>query len=84
MSEKEEYEKKLWDLGNDTVVRCPKCGRTQYLKFENGLRNGWSKCCGLTMPIVFLSKENLIEDAIGNIVKTSCEKLGVVWGVNKK
>jgi len=39
--------------GNDTVVRCPKCGRTQALLFKNGLKNSWSKCCdGYTMPII--------------------------------
>lgn len=39
---------------NDTIVRCPKCGRAQSLMFKNGLKNGWSKCCdGLTMPIIF-------------------------------
>jgi putative transposon-encoded protein len=51
-----EFEKKLERYGNDTVVRCPKCGRTQYLRFENGLKNGWDKCCGgFTMPIVYVS-----------------------------
>jgi hypothetical protein len=57
-----EVEKKLKELkinprllaGNDTVVRCPKCGRTQALLFKNGLKNGWSTCCGgLTMPIIY-------------------------------
>lgn len=47
------FEEVLARFGNDTVVQCKKCGRTQYLKFANGLKNGWSKCCGYTMPIVF-------------------------------
>lgn len=38
--------------GYDTVVECKKCGKRQYLYFANGLKNGWSKCCGETMPIV--------------------------------
>jgi hypothetical protein len=55
--------------GNDTVVRCPKCGRTQALTFENGLENGWSTCCGgLTMPIVYIRGKNTVEKAIANIM----------------
>ena len=38
--------------GHDTVVQCKKCGRKQYLDFINGLKNGWSQCCGQTMPIL--------------------------------
>lgn len=38
--------------GYDTVVQCKKCGRKQFLDFVNGLKNGWSKCCGETMPIL--------------------------------
>lgn len=38
--------------GYYTVVQCKKCGRKQYLQFANGLKNGWSKCCGYTMPII--------------------------------
>lgn len=42
----------------DTVVRCPKCGKTQKLLFKNGLKNGWSKCCGgYTMPIISLNTD---------------------------
>lgn len=37
---------------HDTIVECQKCGRRQHLDFVNGLKNGWSKCCGYTMPIV--------------------------------
>jgi hypothetical protein len=55
-----EFERKLARFGDDTVVECPKCGRRQYLKFANGLKNGWSKCCGYTMPIVFC-KANIVE-----------------------
>ena len=39
--------------GYDTVVQCKKCGRKQFLDFANGLKNGWSKCCGYTMPILY-------------------------------
>ena len=38
--------------GNDTTVQCKKCGRKQHLMFANGLKNGWSQCCGYTMPII--------------------------------
>jgi len=58
-----DFERKLQRFGNDTVVECKKCGRRQYLKFANGLKNGWSKCCGYTMPIVFC-KAN-IEERLG-------------------
>jgi hypothetical protein len=37
----------------DCIVQCTKCKRVQYLQFANGLRNGWSLCCGYTMPIVW-------------------------------
>jgi transcription elongation factor Elf1 len=48
------YKRRTLLAGNDTVVRCPKCGRTQALLFKNGLKNGWLTCCGgLTMPIIF-------------------------------
>ena len=72
------FEEKLRRFGDDTVVRCPKCGRTQTLKFENGLRNGWSKCCGgFTMPIIYiLDKEKTIDHAVSSIVsKASREAL---------
>ena len=53
--------------GNDTIVQCPKCKRTQYLQFKNGLKNGWNKCCnGLTMPIIY--QEANIDKAIKQIV----------------
>lgn len=38
--------------GHDTVVQCKKCGRKQYLDFINGMKNGWSKCCGETMLLL--------------------------------
>ena len=38
--------------GCDTVVQCKKCGRRQFLNFVDGLKNGWSECCGETMPIM--------------------------------
>jgi len=38
--------------GYDTVVGCKKCGRRQFLNFANGLKNGWSECCGEAMPII--------------------------------
>lgn len=50
---------------NDTIVQCKKCGRKQYLKFVNGLKNGWSKCCGYTMPIVFTNAN--MEEAVKQI-----------------
>jgi hypothetical protein len=53
---KNDGERILWAKQHeyDCIVQCPKCGRTQYLEFKNGLANGWSKCCsGLTMPIIW-------------------------------
>lgn len=38
---------------DDTIVECKTCGRRQHLQFVTGLKNGWSKCCGSTMPIVY-------------------------------
>jgi len=52
----------------DTIVQCPKCKRTQYLEFANGLKNGWSKCCGgLTMPIIH--QEADIDKAVKSLIK---------------
>lgn len=48
---KEEYAK-IDMHGYDTVVECRKCGHREYLDFANGLKNGWSECCGETMPII--------------------------------
>ena len=59
------FKKNLARFGNDTVVQCKKCGRTQYLKFKNGLKYGWSKCCGYTMPIVYCIAN--IEDAVKSL-----------------
>lgn len=51
---------------NDTIVECKKCGRRQHLKFVNGLKNGWSECCGFTMPIVHCIAN--IEKAVKTLV----------------
>ena len=68
--EVEHFKEVFARFGDDTVVRCKKCGRTQYLKFKNGLINGWSKCCdGLTMPIIY--HEANIDKAVEEIVKRS-------------
>jgi len=64
---KKELEKNLARFGQDTVVECPKCGRRQYLKFANGLKNGWSKCCGgYTMPIIYCIAN--IGEAVGKAI----------------
>lgn len=60
------YKKQMRRFCNDTVVRCPKCGRTQYLKFSNGLRNGWSICCGYTMPIIYCEAD--INKAVYDVI----------------
>lgn len=65
---------KTYPPDTDTLVRCPKCGRKQYLLFKNGLKNGWSKCCGYTMPIV-KTKAN-IEQVV---VDAACE--GMKFGL---
>jgi hypothetical protein len=58
----------------DCIVQCPKCQRTQYLQFKNGLKNGWSSCCGgLTMPILW--QEVDIEKAVSAIIKETLEKV---------
>ena len=54
-------------FGDDVVVRCKHCDRTQYLTFENGLRNGWSECHSETMPIIYQQAD--IDKAVGNIVR---------------
>ena len=32
-------------------VWCKTCGKTQWVKSAEALRNGWPKCCGYTMTI---------------------------------
>ena len=62
--------KRMRRLGDDTIVQCEYCGRTQYLKFVNGLRNGWSRCChGLTMPIIYHEAD--VEKAVKEIFEVS-------------
>lgn len=57
--------------GCDTVVQCKKCGRKQFLDFANGLKNGWSKCCGETMSILktVADVERETSKALDNIEK---------------
>jgi len=57
--------------GYDTAVRCKKCGKIQYLQFKYGMKNGWSICCGETMPIV---------KTIANIEKATKE---AIFGISK-
>ena len=56
-------------MNYDTIVQCKKCGRKQYLQFVNGLKNGWSKCCGYTMPIAFCDAD--IDGAVKEVIKSS-------------
>jgi len=49
----------------DTTVQCKKCGKKQHLNFANGLKNGWSKCCGYTMPIIRCTAN--IEEAVKSL-----------------
>lgn len=68
--------------GNDTVVRCPKCGRTQALLFKNGLKNGWSTCCGgFTMPIIYhqadiyeATRQAIIDSMVVSVQRNEAEK----------
>jgi hypothetical protein len=71
-----EFERKLERTGNDTVVRCPKCGRTQYLLFRNGLKNGWDKCCGnLTMPVIYISNmPKTVHDSMKEVIEETMVK----------
>jgi hypothetical protein len=55
------YEEVLERFGNNVVVECPNCGRTQYLNIVDGIKNGWSLCCGKIMPIVYI-KHNSFND----------------------
>ena len=51
---------------NDTIVECRKCGRREHLMFANGLRNGWTICCGETM-ILIKTKAN-IEKSVEKVI----------------
>ena len=61
-------------FGDDTIACCKTCSRTQCLRFENGLKNEWSLCHGLTMPILYTEAD--IELAVKNIVGKAREELG--------
>ncbi len=50
---------------DDTTVQCHKCGKKQHLKFANGLKNGWSICCGYTMTIIKTTAN--IEEAVKSL-----------------
>jgi len=68
----EELRRKI-EADNDTTVQCLKCGKKQHLQFVNGLKNGWSKCCGYTMPIVHCTAN--IEEAVRSLpITLSLEK----------
>ena len=58
--------------GYDTIVGCQKCGRVQHLDFINGLKNGWSECCGQTMPIIKCVAD--IEQIIKTLLKVEVKK----------
>jgi len=64
MRPKKEIRAKL-EKEYDTVVQCKKCGKRQYLQFANGLKNGWSKCCGQTMTIIRCTAN--IEEAVKSL-----------------
>lgn len=52
----------------DTVVRCQTCGRTQFLKLQWGIENGWSECHGQIMPIIYHKLAREDEDiAVGKL-----------------
>lgn len=58
--------KRMRESGNDTIVQCSYCERTQYLLFRNGLKNGWDRCChGFTMPIIY--QEANIAEAVKSL-----------------
>jgi len=60
----------------DTIVQCSKCGKKQLLNFANGLKNGWSKCCGYTMPIIFCEAD--IDAAVKSLpIKVEKVEVGV-------
>ena len=67
------FREQLEKFGNDTVCKCFKCGRIQYLNFADGLKNGWSKCCGgLTMTMVYMDTD--IDKAVSAIFQQSVKE----------
>jgi len=65
-------------IGCDTIVECGKCGRRQHLEFVNGLRNGWSKCCGYTMSIVHIENmDEVVENSVKAIVAPMSKALKI-------
>lgn len=59
--------------GYDTIVQCETCGKRQYLNFANGLKNGWSTCCGKTMPLVYYPTN--IEGIVGKEIKSQVKMI---------
>lgn len=37
----------------NSITRCNTCGKTFYLTFANGLRNGWGLCCSYTPTLIW-------------------------------
>jgi hypothetical protein len=68
LEEIEHFDQMLkYDL--DTVVRCSKCGRTQYLQLKFGIQDGWDECCGSVMPIIYHKISKKTEEEIIRILK---------------
>jgi len=50
----------------NTKVKCSKCGKEEQVNFEECLGNGFPKCCGYTMTMIY-TKANIERAVVGTI-----------------
>lgn len=46
--------------GRGAYLKCDECGRRQTIDrdgYSNNLQHGWPKCCGYTMRLVLIGRE---------------------------
>lgn len=78
-TEIQHFREQLERFGNDTVCKCFKCGRIQYLNFSDGLKNGWSRCCGgLAMTMVYMDTD--IDKTVSSIFQEAVKEAWIKVG----
>lgn len=57
----------------DSYLRCSRCGRESITSFASSLRDGWERCCGLTMTLVRTDAD--IDAAVHQVVGEPLERI---------
>jgi hypothetical protein len=56
---------------NDSMVECVSCGKREEVSFAKCLREGWPRCCALTMRLLKTVAD--IEHAVGEAMHEALE-----------